>query len=139
MKHRVEPLMKQCHLLLIGVIVVGAILREVVKPLVVLVDTPETLLQVQGLLKLQSHEARGYVVSTKGLAELGPRQLVAIMKSGSAVSPPSTNGSMKLLGRVQSLLKLGTVQEPKLALGDVKPVIHLKWIGHLGERRRVHH
>jgi hypothetical protein len=39
-KHRVEPLMEQCHLLLVGVGVVGAILREVVKPLNVLVDTP---------------------------------------------------------------------------------------------------
>jgi hypothetical protein len=32
--------MEQCHLLLVGVGVVGAILREVVKPLNVLVDTP---------------------------------------------------------------------------------------------------
>jgi hypothetical protein len=40
MKHRVEPLMEQHHLLLIGVRVVGVILREVVKPLAILVDTP---------------------------------------------------------------------------------------------------
>jgi hypothetical protein len=57
-KHRVGPLMKQCHILLIGVGVVGAVLREVVKPLVVLVDTPQTLLQVQELLKPVSHQAR---------------------------------------------------------------------------------
>jgi hypothetical protein len=44
MKHRVEPLTKQCHLLLIGVGVVGALLREVVKALAVLVDTTQTLL-----------------------------------------------------------------------------------------------
>jgi hypothetical protein len=43
-KHRTEPLMEQCHLLLIGVDVVGAVLREVVKPLAILVDTPRTLL-----------------------------------------------------------------------------------------------
>jgi hypothetical protein len=36
-----EPLMEQRHLLLVGVKVVGVILREVVKPLDVLVDTPE--------------------------------------------------------------------------------------------------
>jgi hypothetical protein len=40
MKHRVEPLKEQCHLLLIGVRVVGVILREVVQTLVVLVETP---------------------------------------------------------------------------------------------------
>jgi hypothetical protein len=45
---------------------------------------------------------------------------------------------MKLLGYVQSLLELRTVQEPKHRLGDVKPVIHLKWIRCLGEHRRVH-
>jgi hypothetical protein len=40
MKHRVEHLMKLRHLLLVGAGVVGAVLQEVVKPLVVLVDTP---------------------------------------------------------------------------------------------------
>jgi hypothetical protein len=44
MKHRVEPLTELCHLLLVSVRVVGATLREVVKPLIVLVDTPQTLL-----------------------------------------------------------------------------------------------
>jgi hypothetical protein len=39
MKHGVEPLTEQHHPLLVGV-GVGAILREVVEPLVVLVDTP---------------------------------------------------------------------------------------------------
>jgi hypothetical protein len=66
--------------------VIGVILREVVKPPAVLVDTPGTLLQVQELLKLASHQTRGYVVS-----------------------PPSTSGPTKLLGHVQSLLELDTV------------------------------
>jgi hypothetical protein len=39
MKHRVEPLMEEHHLLLVGVGVVGVVLREVVEPLVVLVHT----------------------------------------------------------------------------------------------------
>jgi hypothetical protein len=86
----------------------------VVEPLAVLVDTPRTLLHVQKLLKLVSHEAHGYVVSTVGLSELSPRHLVAVAKSGDVVSPPSTSGPMKLLGHVQSLLELSTVQEPKL-------------------------
>jgi hypothetical protein len=29
------------------------------------------------------------------------------------------------------------VHEPKLGLGDVKPVIPLEWIRHLGEQQRV--
>jgi hypothetical protein len=69
--------------------------------------TPQTLLQVQELLKLVSHQAHGYVVSTKGLMELDPWHLVAILKSGGVASPPSTSGPTKLLGYVQSLLELG--------------------------------
>jgi hypothetical protein len=72
MKHRFEPLTEQCHLLLVGVRVVRVVLREVVKSLAVLVDSPRTMLQVQELLKLVSHQACGYVVSTEGLTELGP-------------------------------------------------------------------
>jgi hypothetical protein len=30
------------------------------------------------------------------------------------------------------------MQEPKLGLSDVKPVIHLKRVEHLSERQRVH-
>jgi hypothetical protein len=137
-KHRTEPLTEQHHLLLLGVDVVGAILWEVVKPLAVLVDTPRTLLQVQELLKLVSHQAPGYVVSMKGLAELSPRHLVAILKISEVACPPSTGGPMKLLGHIQTLLELGIVQEPKLGLGDMKPVLRLKWIRRFGEHRRVH-
>jgi hypothetical protein len=130
--------MEQRHLLLIDVSVVGAILREVVKPLDVLIDTLQILLQVQELLKLVSYQPHGYVVSTKGLVELGPWHLVVVLKSGGEVSPPSTSGPTKLLGHIQSHLELGTVQEPKLGLGDAKPIIRLKRIRCLGEQRRVH-
>jgi hypothetical protein len=81
----------------------------VVKPIVVLVDTPRTLLQVQELLK---H------------TELGPWHLVAVAKSGGEFSPQSTGGLMKLLGHVQSLLELDIVQEPKLGLELQNPQAH---------------
>jgi hypothetical protein len=68
--------MEQRHLLLVGVGVVGVVLREVVEPLAVLIDTPRTLLQVQEHLKLVSHQARRDVVSTEGLTEVGPQHLV---------------------------------------------------------------
>jgi hypothetical protein len=72
-------------------------------------------------------------------AELGPQHLVAVLNSGSEISPPSTHGSMKLQGYEQSLLVLSIVQQPKLGLDDVKPVIHLQWINCLSEHRREHH
>jgi hypothetical protein len=82
-----KPLIEERHLLLIGVGVVGVILREVVELLTVLVQTARILLQVQEFLKLVSHQARGDVVSTDSYAELSPRHLVVILKSGGEVSP----------------------------------------------------
>jgi hypothetical protein len=89
--------------------VVGAILREVVELLVVLIHTAQTLLQVQEFLTLVSHQAHGNVVPIESCAELDPQHLVAILNSGGEVRPPSTHGSMKLLDHEQSLLELGTV------------------------------
>jgi hypothetical protein len=94
---------------------------------------------VQELLKLVSHQARRDVVSMEGLVELGPRHLVGVLKSGGEVSPPSIGRPTILLGYIQSLVELSTVQELKLGLGDANPVIHLERIRHLGEQHRVHH
>jgi hypothetical protein len=46
---------------------------------------------------------------------------------------------MKLLGCIRSLLELSTVQEAKLELSDVEPVIRFERINNLSEQRRVHH
>jgi hypothetical protein len=77
------------------------------------------------------------VVSMESLVELGLRHLVAFLKSGGELSPPSTGGPRKLLGCVQSPVELSIVQEPKLGLGDAKPVICLKQFKQLGEWQRV--
>jgi hypothetical protein len=61
----------------------------------------------------------------KSSVEFSTWHLVAILNGGGEVSPPSTRGSMKLLGRKQGLLDLGAVQKPKLGLNDVKLVICL--------------
>jgi hypothetical protein len=45
-QHRTEPLMEKWHLLLVGISVVGAILREVIELLAILIYTTSTLLQV---------------------------------------------------------------------------------------------
>jgi hypothetical protein len=124
-QHTTEPLTEERHLLLISVGVVGAILREVVEFHAVLVHTARTLLQVQELLKLASHQACGDVVSMESCAELSPRHLVAVLNGGGEVSPPSTRGFTKPLDLEQSLLELSAVQQPKLGLDDAKPVIHL--------------
>jgi hypothetical protein len=139
MQQRAEPLMEKRHLLLIGIGVVGAVLREVVELLAVLIHTTRTLLQVQKLLKLASHQACRDVVPTKSRAECGPWCLVAVLNSGGEVSPPSTHGSTKLLGHEQGLLDIGAVQKPKLGLNDAKPVIRLQQISCLGKRQRVCH
>jgi hypothetical protein len=84
-----------------------------------------------------SHQACGDVVPTKSCVELSPRHLVAILKSGSEVIPPSTRESTKLLGRNQRLLNLGAVQKHKRGLDDAKPVIRLQWINCLSKCQRV--
>jgi hypothetical protein len=117
---------------------VGAVLREVVELLTILIHTARTLRQVQELLKLVSHQPRRDVVTMKSRAESSPWHLVVVLNGGGEVSPPSTHGSMKLLGREQGLLDLRAVQKPKLELNDAKPVIHLQLIDCLGKRRRVH-
>jgi hypothetical protein len=129
--------MKKQHLLLIGIGMVGAVLRVVVKLLAILVYTARTLLQMQELLKLASHHARSDVVPTKSHAEFSSWHLVAVLNGGGEVSPPSTRGSTKLLGHEQGLMDLGAVQKPKLGLNDAKPVIHLQRINCLNKRRRV--
>jgi hypothetical protein len=61
---------------------------------------------VQELLKLVSHQGRKDLVSTESYAEVGPRHLMTVLNSGGEISPPSTRGPTKLLGREQSLLEL---------------------------------
>jgi hypothetical protein len=92
---------------------------------------------MQELLKLVSHQSHRDVVPTKSRAEFCPWHLVAVLNGGGEVSPPSTHGAMKLLGREQGLLDLRAVQKPKLGLNNVKPVICFLWINYLSKHRRV--
>jgi hypothetical protein len=136
-QHWIEPPMEERHLVLISLGVVGAILREVVKLLDVLVHTARPLLQVPEFLKLASHQAHGDVVPTEFCVELSSWQLVVVLNSGGEVSPPSTHGSTKLLGCEQSLLELNAMQQSKLGLEDAKPVIRFQWISCLSKHQRV--
>jgi hypothetical protein len=115
MKPGVEHLMKQGHLLLVRVNMVGPIWREVVKSLTVLVDTVGALLQVQKLLQLAGHEARGDVVPTESLPKLSPQDSVAIPKSGSVFHPPCTCGPHKAVEPcVESYDTLCSCRSPNL-------------------------
>jgi hypothetical protein len=138
-QHRAEPLMEKRRLLLVGIVVVGVILREVVELLAVFIHTARTLLQVQEFLKLASHQAHRDVVPTKSRVEFGPWHLVAVLNGGGEVRPPSTRRSMKSLDREQGLLNLSAVQKTKLGLNDAKPVIRLQRINCLGKRWSVRH
>jgi hypothetical protein len=109
MRHMTRPLTEKRHILLIGIGVVGAVLREVVELLTVLVHAAQSLLQVQELLKFVSHQARRDVVPTKSRVEFGPWHLVAVLNSGGEVGPPSTRRFTKLLGHEQGLLDLRAV------------------------------
>jgi hypothetical protein len=57
---------------------------------------------------------------------MGPSGL---LQSGGVVHPPGAGGPMKLLDRIQCLLILCAMQESKLGLNSVDPVIHQQWIG----------
>jgi hypothetical protein len=57
MQHRTKPLTEEQHLL-IDVGMVGAVLREVIELLAVLIHIARTLLQVQEHLKLASHQVQ---------------------------------------------------------------------------------
>jgi hypothetical protein len=109
MQHMTRPLTEKRHILLIGIGVVGVVLREVVELLTVLIHAAQSLLQVQELMKFVSHQARRDVVPTKSCVEFGPWHLVAVLNSGGEVGPPSTRGSTKLLGHEQGLLDLRAV------------------------------
>ena len=57
--------------------------------------------------------------------------------SGGVVGPPHTGVTTQLLCGEEGLLHLRAVQEPKLGLDHLKPVIGLEWLSWLGEEWRV--
>jgi hypothetical protein len=70
-------------------------------------------------------------------AELGPRHLLVCGASGGVVGPPRTGIATQLLCGEEGLLHPCAVQESKLGLGHLKPVIGLERLSCLGEERRV--
>jgi hypothetical protein len=103
----------------------------------VVVYGSSSLLEVHELLALLPHHACGDVVGAEGIAELSPRHLVIRGVSGGVVGPPCAGVTPQLLHGEEGLLHLGAVQEPKLGLHQLKPVVGLKRLSCLGEERRV--
>jgi hypothetical protein len=71
------------------------------------------------------------------IAELYPWHLVVHGASGGVVGPPCTSIITQLLRGEERFLHLNVVQEPKLGLHHLKPVIGLKRLSYLSEERRV--
>jgi hypothetical protein len=63
--------------------------------------------------------------------------LVIRKASGGIVGPPRAGVTTQLLCGEESLLHFHVVQEPKLGLDHLKPVIGLERLSCLGEERRV--
>jgi hypothetical protein len=76
-------------------------------------------------------------VGAKSAAELGPRHLVVHGAIGGVAGPPRAGITTQLLCSVEGLLHLRAVQEPKLGLDHLKPVIGLERLSCLGEEQRV--
>jgi hypothetical protein len=77
------------------------------------------------------------VVGAESAAKLGPRHVVIYGVSGCVVGPPHTGITTQLLCGEEGLLHLHAVQEPKLGLDHLKPVIGLERLSCLSEERRV--
>jgi hypothetical protein len=75
------------------------------------------------------------VVGTESTAELSPRHLVVYRANGSVVGPTCTSVATQLLCGKEGLLHLRAVQEPKLGLDHLKPVIGLERLSCLDEER----
>jgi hypothetical protein len=76
-------------------------------------------------------------VGTEGIAELSPRHLVICGASSGVVGLPRAGVMPQLLHSKKGLLHLGLAEEPKLGLHHPKPVVGLKRLSYLGEKRRV--
>jgi hypothetical protein len=71
------------------------------------------------------------------MGERCPWHLVVHGASGGVVGPPCTSIITQLLRSEERSLHLNAVQEPKLGLHHIKPVIGLKRLSYLSEERRV--
>jgi hypothetical protein len=76
-------------------------------------------------------------VGVESITELSPRHLVVYRASGGIVGPPCAGVATELLCGKEGLLHLHAVQEPKLGLDHLKPVIGLDRLSCLGEEWRV--
>jgi hypothetical protein len=103
----------------------------------VVVHGSPSLLKVHELLTLLSHHACGDIVGAESIAELSPRHLVICQASGDVVGPARASITPQLLRDEEGLLHFGAAQEPELGLHDPKPVVGLKRLSCLGEKRRM--
>ena len=86
-------------------------------------------------LLLCLHNARGDVVAAEPLPELDPGESLAVLNS---VGLPPVQSCPSLLSCcVQDTLLIIALGDVQLTLHCTEPVVCLKWVKHVGERRRV--
>ena len=93
------------------------------------------LLKCKELLLLHLHNALGDVVAAEPLPELDPGESLAVLNSVGL--PPVQSCPSQLSCCVQDTLPIITLGDVQLALHCTEPVVSLKRVGRVRERRRV--
>ena len=93
------------------------------------------LLKCKELLLLRLHHARGDVVAAEPLPELDPGESLAVLNPLGL--PPVQSCPSQLSCCVQDTLPIIALGDVQLTLHFTEPVVRLKWVRHVGERRWV--
>ena len=71
----------------------------------------------------------------KYLTELRPRNLMTFWLQCKVFGPPSSSGTLKLLGSTLNFLDIITTDESQFLFNRSKPIFCFQWIFYLGEHR----
>ena len=93
------------------------------------------LLKRKELLLLGLHNARGDVVAAEPLPELNPGESLVVLNW--VALPPVQSCPSQLSCCVQDSLPIIALGDVQLALHCTEPVVCLKWVRRVRERRRV--
>src|SRR6185436_19221688 len=134
-----EVVLKTLHevLLLLAVIrnIGRGIASKLQKAITILRDRHSSLLQCKELLLLHLHNARGDVVAAETLPELEPSESLAVMNWVGL--PPFQSCPSQMSCCVQDALTIIALGDVQLTLHCTEPVVSLKRVGRVRERRRV--
>src|SRR6185437_7681777 len=134
-----EVVLKTLHEVLLLLAVIRNIGRGVAsklqKTIAILRDRHSPMLQCKELLLLHLHNARGDVVVAEPLPKLEPGESLAVLNWVGL--PPVQSCPSQLSCCVQDSLPIIALGDVQLALHCTEPVVCLKWVRCVRERRRV--